>query len=120
MGRKIGMRELRQISECFDEKIDDLRLCQAILVLAMKKENALARGAFGRAIKTGVCGYGDGKRAAQKLIREARRRLGYKYTFQEKRQRLWRKLTGVSLREIIRETHDVLHALFRFFFSGER
>ncbi|MBI1215793.1 MAG: hypothetical protein GC185_08245 [Alphaproteobacteria bacterium] len=117
MGKKIDDAAMRRISDCFDEKIDDIRLCQAVLVLAMKKENALARSAFARALKQGYCSYADGKREARQLIREARRRLGYKYTFGEKLARFRRGLkTFLDGTEFAYQTRRLFDDVKHFFF----
>lgn len=113
MGRKIGAEELARISVCFDEKIDDMRLCHAVLVLAMKPEHALARGAFARAIKHGRCSYSDGGREAKKIIREARKRLGYRYTAREKLARAGRALSRIDGMQIVVETRRALESIWR-------
>lgn len=86
-GKKIGEKEMRQISMCFGEKIEDIDLMRAILTAAMMPGRELERGAFTRALKFGHCSYTDGGRAAKKLIRLMRSRLGYR---------------GVTIREITR------------------
>ena len=45
-GKKITERERKLLEEIFEEKIDDLYLCQSILLAAMKPEYVLARAAF--------------------------------------------------------------------------
>jgi len=76
-GKKITHRERAILAICFDETIDDMPLCHAILVRAMRPENTLVRGALTRALKTGQCKYEEGGRLAKKLIRTTRRQMGY-------------------------------------------
>ena len=75
-GKKITDKERKLLSDVFEEKIDDLYLCQSILLAAMRPENVLARSAFTRALTQKHCGYTDGGREARKLIRRIRRKLG--------------------------------------------
>lgn len=84
MGRKIGENERHKIAECFGEKIDDLKLCHAILAMAAQPDFALERGAFARALKHGYCSDLEGGRAAKALIRKMRKKLGYKDSIAEK------------------------------------
>lgn len=78
LGKKITQRERAILSACFDETIDDMPLCNAILIRAMRPENALMRGALARALKTGRCKYEEGGRLVKKLIRVTRRQMGYR------------------------------------------
>ncbi|MDE1153709.1 MAG: hypothetical protein PW788_14335 [Micavibrio sp.] len=80
MGKEITDAEREKVAKVFDEKIDDLELFKAILTVSMQPEYLVARGAFTKALKNGYCGYAEGGRAAKKLIRLTRRKLGYKYT----------------------------------------
>lgn len=87
-GKKITDRERKLLSDIFEEKIDDLYLCQSILLAAMRPENVLARSAFTRALTQKHCGYTDGGREARKLIRRIRRKLGYRLSFSDRYERL--------------------------------
>jgi hypothetical protein len=80
-GKKITDKERRLLADVFEMKIDDLYLCQSILLAAMKPEHALARSAFTRALTKKRCAYTDGGREARKLIRRTRRKLGYSLSF---------------------------------------
>lgn len=82
-GREITQQDLDNLERCFGEKVDDVNLCQAIIMHAMKAENVLARSALTRALETGECGPGEGRRLARALIRRMRRGLGYSYTWDE-------------------------------------
>lgn len=86
-GKKITERERRLLEDIFNEKIDDLHLCQAILLAAMLPENTLARGAITRALTQKKCDVGDGSRAARALIRKVRKRNGYTMTRKERLKR---------------------------------
>jgi len=86
MGKEITDAEREKVAKIFDEKIDDLELFKAILTVSMMPENIIARGAFTKALKNGYCGYAEGGRAAKKLIRQTRRKLGYKYSGRERMQ----------------------------------
>jgi hypothetical protein len=77
-GKKITARDRQMLEKIFDEKIDDLYLCQTILLASMRPENILARGAFTRALTKHRCAYADGGREAKRLIRRMRRKLGYR------------------------------------------
>jgi hypothetical protein len=83
-GKKITERERKLLEDIFDEKIDDLNLCQAIMLAAMLPEHTLERGAITRALTKKKCDYGDGARAVKKLIRKVRKRDGYRTTRKEK------------------------------------
>lgn len=85
-GKQITERERKLLEEIFEEKIDDLYLCQSILLAAMKPENLLARAAFTRALTLKYCAYADGGREARKLIRRIRRKLGYRLSFSDRLQ----------------------------------
>ncbi|MDP2205365.1 MAG: hypothetical protein Q8K65_03580 [Alphaproteobacteria bacterium] len=87
-GRTITPQDLEKIGRCFGEKIDDMKLCQAVILRVMQSHNALARGAVVRALDTGKCGPGEGGRAVRKIIRKARRDLGYRYEWHERIDRL--------------------------------
>ncbi|MFN7112863.1 MAG: hypothetical protein ACK4PK_00715 [Alphaproteobacteria bacterium] len=87
-GRSITPQDLDILSRCFGEKIDDMKLCQAVILRVMQSHNALARGAVVRALDTGRCGPGEGGRAVRKIIRAARRDLGYQYDVHERIDRL--------------------------------
>ncbi len=86
-GKKITDRERKLLENIFGEKIDDLNLCQAILLAAMLPENTLARGAITRALTQKKCDVGDGARAARALIKKVRKRDGYALTRKEKLKR---------------------------------
>jgi hypothetical protein len=86
-GKKITDRERKLLEYIFDEKIDDLHLCQSIMLAAMLPENTLARGALTRALTKKQCNYGDGARAVKKLIRKVRKRDGYRMSRREKLSR---------------------------------
>lgn len=87
-GRTITPQDLDRLGRCFGEKIDDMKLCQAVILRIMQSHNALARGAVVRALDTGLCGPGEGGRAVRKIIRKARRDLGYAYEWHEHLDRL--------------------------------
>lgn len=87
-GRTITPRDLETLGRCFGEKIDDMNLCQAVILRVMQSHNALARGAVVRALDTGRCGPGDGGRAVRSIIRRTRRDLGYSYEWHEHIDRL--------------------------------
>ena len=61
-GRAITPRDLDRLSQCFGEKIDDMKLCQAVILRVMQSHNAMARGAMVRALDTGICKPGEGGR----------------------------------------------------------
>jgi hypothetical protein len=106
-GRKITDRERLMLEEIFDAKIDDLYLCQSILLAAMRPENVLARAAFTRALTRKRCAFHEGGRAAKKLIRRTRRKLGYRVTLDDRVSRLKRNLRKTRL-------------LVKLLFSGPR
>lgn len=84
LGKKITDRERKLLEDIFDEKIDDLNLCQSIMLAAMLPEHTLERGAITRALTKKKCDYGDGARAVKKLIRRVRKRDGYTLSRREK------------------------------------
>lgn len=96
-GRAITPRDLNRLSQCFGEKIDDMKLCQAIILRVMQSHNALARGAMVRALDTGICKPGEGGRDMRRIIRKARRDLGYSYTWHEHYDRWYARLTSPEL-----------------------
>lgn len=98
MGKKIGEAEMRQIAECFDEKIDDMKLCKAVLAVAAQPGYELERAAFTRALKNGYCSYDDGGRAAKALINKVRVRMGYKYSLFEQARRWLRNYICIEKR----------------------
>ncbi|MEZ0260778.1 MAG: hypothetical protein ACAH80_07195 [Alphaproteobacteria bacterium] len=86
-GKSITDRERKLLEDIFDEKIDDLDLCQSIMLAAMLPEHTLERGAITRALTKKKCDYGDGARAVKKLIRRVRKRDGYTMGRREKLSR---------------------------------
>ncbi|MEZ0223363.1 MAG: hypothetical protein ACAH83_02330 [Alphaproteobacteria bacterium] len=121
-GKKITDKERKLLSDVFEEKIDDLYLCQSILLAAMRPENVLARSAFTRALTRKHCGYTDGGREARKLIRRIRRKLGYRLSIADRWERL--KYTTKKVHRDFQE-HDaaikedigeVIGAAFRLIF----
>jgi hypothetical protein len=125
-GKKITERERKLLAEVFEEKIDDLYLCQSILLAAMRPENVLARAAFTRALTHKYCSYTDGGREARKLIRRVRRKLGYRLSFSDRMGRLRQAGRNLSRsyaehdEQIWSDVADVLTAGFKiiFFFVG--
>ncbi|HCS23605.1 MAG TPA: hypothetical protein PLW48_00160 [Alphaproteobacteria bacterium] len=116
-GRSITPRDLERLSNCFGEKIDDMKLCQAVILRVMQSHNALARGAVVRALDTGRCAAGEGGRDVRKIIRRARRELGYTYTWHEHYDRIVAGLTSfelkVAIAGIFRSLLNALRFLFR-------
>jgi len=115
-GRSITPRDLQKLSDCFGEKIDDMKLCQAVILRVMQSHNALARGAVVRALDTGRCAAGEGGRDVRKIIRRARRELGYTYTWHEKFDRLYARLTSFELKLALAGLLNSFLNVFRFLF----
>lgn len=111
-GREITQKDLDNLERCFGEKVDDVNLCQAIIMHAMKADNALLRGALVRALETGECGPGEGRRQARALICRMRRGLGYSYTWDEHYARIRALLTSEKLAiGIAHFFHDIMGVL---------
>lgn len=108
-GRAITARDLDRLSQCFGEKIDDMKLCQAIILRVMQSHNEKARRAMVRALDTGICGPGEGGREMRSIIRRARRDLGYSYTWYERYDRIHATLTSPALHAAL---GSVLSTLF--------
>lgn len=114
-GRTITPQDLDTLGRCFGEKIDDMKLCQAVILRVMQSHNALARGAVVRALDTGVCGPGEGGRAVRKIIRKARRDLGYSYDWHERIDR-WRAAWSwqhvrLGLAQVWDDMRSIVHGL---------
>ena len=112
-GKKITERERKLLGDIFEEKIDDLYLCQSILLAAMKPENILARAAFTRALTQKRCAYTDGGREARKLIRRIRRKLGYRLSFAERLDRVHATLKKLC-RDYQQQDDSVWHSMGAF------
>jgi hypothetical protein len=109
-GKKVTERERRLLEQVFDEKIDDLYLCQSILLAAMRPENGLARGAFTRALTKRACAYHDGVRDARRVIRRTRRKLGYRLTLRDRCNRAGRRLRRTA-RDCREKRGEIAHII---------
>ncbi len=119
-GRTITPQDLDTLGRCFGEKIDDMKLCQAVILRVMQSHNALARGAVVRALDTGVCGPGEGGRAVRKIIRRARRDLGYSYDWHEHLDRLQSAWSWSRLRIGFAHVWHDMRSLFEGFFDMDK
>jgi len=118
-GRTITPQDLDRLGRCFGEKIDDMKLCQAVILRIMQSHNALARGAVVRALDTGACGPGEGGRAVRKIIRKARRDLGYTYEWHEHIDRMRAAWSWNNIKlGLAGVWHDIC-AVFRAVFGGD-
>lgn len=114
-GRTVTVRDLDRLSQCFGEKIDDMKLCQAVILRVMQSRNAMARGAMVRALDTGMCRPGEGGRDVRKIIRRVRRDLGYSYTWYEHYDRLYAKWTSPDMQAALSSIWHALTGVFREF-----
>ncbi len=107
-GRAITVRDLDRLSQCFGEKIDDMKLCQAIILRVMQSHNEKARRAMVRALDTGICRPGEGGREMRRIIRRARRDMGYSYTWYEHYDRIHARLASPALHAALGGTLSAL------------
>lgn len=116
-GRSLTERDIENLNQCFGEKIDDMRLCEAVILRVMQSPNAIARGAMSRVLDTGRIGTGEGGRVVRQIIRRTRRDLGYKYTWGERLRRFGAALTSRRLRQalmqVLRDVQGFLLAILR-------
>ena len=107
-GRAITARDLERLSQCFGEKIDDMKLCQAVILRLMQSHNEKARRAMVRGLDDGICRPGEGGREMRSIIRRARRDLGYSYTWYERYDRMHARLTSP---EVLAAMNGIVHGL---------
>jgi len=115
MGREITDADRVKLEEIFDEKIHDFELFKAILAVAAKPENVLARGAFTKALQRGYCGYSEGGREAKAMIRRVRRKMGYKPDPLDSAFRTSRRLQNLPAAKMLRALSAAVDALFSLF-----
>lgn len=119
-GRAITARDLDRLSQCFGEKIDDMKLCQAIILRVMQSHNEKARRAMVRALDTGMCRPGEGGREMRSIIRRARRDLGYSYTWYERYDRIHATLTSPALHAALGSAFSTLFGIVLSLFGRGR
>lgn len=120
-GRAITAGDLETLSRCFGEKIDDMKLCQAVILRVMQSRSALARGAVTRALDTGRVGPGEGGRVVRHIIRRARRDLGYSYDWHEHLDRFRVRFSRANIVYVVALLwHDARAVLRAVFGSGAR